>query len=114
MTEGMQVIIYPITDIAQAKKLYSTLLGVDPSMDEAYYVGFRVGGLDVGLDPHGHRQGMTGPVAYWEVDDIEQSLTSLLTAGAEALQEVRDVGGGKLIVSVKDADGNIMGLMQSP
>jgi len=57
---------------------------------------------------------MTGPVAYWEVDDIEKSLTSLLTAGAEALQEVRDVGGGKLIVSVKDADGNIMGLMQSP
>ena len=57
---------------------------------------------------------MTGPVAYWEVDDIEKSLTSLLTAGAEALQEVRDVGEGKLIVSVKDADGNIMGLMQSP
>ena len=57
---------------------------------------------------------MTGPVAYWEVDDIEKSLTSLLTAGAEALQEVRDVGGGKLIASVKDADGNIMGLMQSP
>ena len=114
MTEGMQAIIYPVKDIAQAKKLYSTLLGVDPSMDEAYYVGFRVGGLDVGLDPHGHRQGMTGPVAYWEVDDIEKSLTSLLAAGAEALQEVRDVGGGKLIALVKDADGNIMGLMQSP
>ncbi len=114
MTEGMQAIIYPVKDIAQAKKLYSTLLGVDPSMDEAYYVGFRVGGLDVGLDSHGHRQGMTGPVAYWEVDDIEKSLTSLLAAGAEALQEVRDVGGGKLIASVKDADGNIMGLMQSP
>ena len=63
---------------------------------------------------HGHRQGMTGPVAYWEVDDIEKSLTSLLTAGAEALQEVRDVGGGKLIASVKDADRNILGLMQSP
>ena len=114
MTEGMQAIIYPVKDIAQAKKLYSTLLGVDPSMDEAYYVGFRVGGLDVGLDPHGHRQGMTGPVAYWEVDDIEKSLKSLLTAGAEAQQEVKDVGGGKLIVSVKDADGNIIGLMQSP
>ena len=114
MTEGMQAIIYPVNDLAQAKKLYSTLLGVDPSMDEAYYAGFRIGSLDVGLDPHGHRQGMTGPVAYWEVDDIEKSLTSLLTAGAEALQEVRDVGGGKLIASVKDADGNILGLMQSP
>jgi predicted enzyme related to lactoylglutathione lyase len=114
MSEGMKAIIYPVKDLAQTKALYSTLLGVDPSMDEAYYVGFRVGSLDVGLDPHGHGQGMTGPVAYWEVDDIEKSLTSLLTAGAEALQGVRDVGGGKLIASVKDADGNIMGLMQSP
>ena len=81
MSEGMKAIIYPVKDLAQAETLYSSLLGVDPSMDEAYYVGFRIGSLDVGLDPHGHRQGMTGPVAYWEVDDIEKSLTSLLTAG---------------------------------
>ncbi len=81
MSEGMKAIIYPVKDLAQAETLYSSLLGVDPSMDEAYYVGFRIGSLDVGLDPHGHSQGMTGPVAYWEVDDIEKSLTSLLTAG---------------------------------
>ena len=63
MSEGMKAIICPVKDPAQAKTLYRTLLGVDPSMDEAYYVGFRIGGLDVGLDPNGHRQGMTGPVA---------------------------------------------------
>ena len=75
-------------------------------MDEAYYVGFSVGGQDVGLDPNGHSQGMTGPVGYWQVDDIEETLTLLLDAGAKAQQAVKDVGGGKLIASVKDSDGN--------
>jgi predicted enzyme related to lactoylglutathione lyase len=82
-------------------------------MDEAYYVGFRVGDQDVGLDPHGHSQGMTEPVGYWHVDDITKSLEALLNAGAESRQEVKDVGGGKLIASVTDADGNVIGLIQS-
>lgn len=114
MTEGIGTIIYPVKDIAQAKKLYSAFLGKEPDMDEAYYVGFSVGGQDIGLDPNGHSQGMTGPVGYRHVDDIRKSLELLLTAGAEAHQEVKDVGGGKLIASVKDADGNIIGLIQSP
>lgn len=83
-------------------------------MDEAYYVAFSVGGQDGGLDPHGHSQGMTGPVGYWHVDDIKKSMKLLLSAGAQAKQEVKDVGGGKLIASVKDADGNVIGLIQSP
>ena len=74
MTEGIRTIIYPVKDIAQAKTLYSKLLGVKPYMDEAYYVAFSVGGQDVGLDPHGHSQGMTGPVGYWHVDDIKNSM----------------------------------------
>jgi predicted enzyme related to lactoylglutathione lyase len=114
MTEGIKAIIYPVKDLAKAKTLYSKLLGVEPNMDEPYYVGFNVGGQDVGLDPNGHGQGMTGPVGYWHVDDIERSMKALLEAGAEAQQEVKDVGGGKLIASVKDADGNVIGLLQSP
>jgi predicted enzyme related to lactoylglutathione lyase len=82
-------------------------------MDEAYYVAFSVGGQDVGLDPHGHSQGMTGPVGYWHVDDIKNSMKLLVNAGAQAQQEVKEVGGGKLIASVKDADGNVIGLIQS-
>ena len=109
----MIAFIYPVKDLAKAKTLYSELLGVEPYMDEAYYVGFNVEGQDVGLDPNGHRQGMTGPVGYWHVDDIKRSVKALLDAGAEAQQEVKDVGGGKLIVSVKDADGNVIGLIQS-
>ena len=112
MTEGVKTIIYPVTDLAEARTLCGKLLGVEPYMDEPYYVGFDVGGQDAGLDPHGHGKGMTGPVAYWRVDVIEQSLQALLEAGAEAQQGVKDVGGGKLIASVKDADGNIIGLLQ--
>jgi predicted enzyme related to lactoylglutathione lyase len=114
MIQGIRVVIYPVKDLAQAKTLYSTLLGVEPYTDEAYYVGFRVGDQELGLDPHGHNKGMTGPVGYWHVNDIQKSLQLLLDAGAQAQQEVQDVGGGKLIASVKDADGNITGLMQSP
>jgi predicted enzyme related to lactoylglutathione lyase len=114
MTGGIRTIIYPVKDIAQAKTLYSKLLGVKLYMDEAYYVAFRIGGKDVGLDPLGHSQGMTGPVGYWHVDDIKKSMKLLLNAGAQAQEEVKDVGGGKLIASVKDADGNVIGLIQSP
>jgi predicted enzyme related to lactoylglutathione lyase len=82
-------------------------------MDEPYYVQFTVGDQEVGPDPNGHAKGMTGPVGYWHVDDIERSLEQLLEAGAEAEQPVTDVGGGKLIATAKDADGNVVGLVQS-
>lgn len=114
MTTGMRTIIYPVQDLAHAKQLFGTLLGVAPYMDEPYYVGFSVDGQDVGLDPNGHGQGMTGPVGYWHVDDIQASLARLLDAGGASHQAVRDVGGGKLVASVKDAAGNVIGLIQSP
>jgi predicted enzyme related to lactoylglutathione lyase len=75
---------------------------------------FREGDLEIGLDPHGHSRGMTGPIGYWEVDDIRASLQQLLDVGAQADQDVKDVGGSRLIALVKDADGNTLGLMQSP
>jgi len=83
-------------------------------MDEAYYVGFKIGDQDIGLDPNGHKQGMTGPVGYYHVDDIQKNLQILLDAGAQIQQEVKDVGGGKLIATVKDASDNIIGLIQLP
>jgi predicted enzyme related to lactoylglutathione lyase len=114
MTSGMNTIIYPVKDLAGAKTLYSRLLGVEPYVDAAYYVGFKVGDQEVGLDPNGHKQGLAGPIGYWEVSDIKESVQQLLESGAEVQQPVRDVGGGKLIASVKDADGNITGLAQTP
>jgi predicted enzyme related to lactoylglutathione lyase len=114
MNQGIRTFIYPVKDIAQAKALYSRLLGVEPYMDEPYYVGFRVGDQDIGLDPNGHKQGMTGPLGYHHVDDIRKDLQNLLDAGAQIQQEVKDVGGGKLIATVRDTSDNIIGLIQLP
>lgn len=114
MAAGIKTFVFPVKDLARAKALYGGLLDVEPYADEAYYVGFRVGDQEIGLDPNGHKQGMTGPVGYLEVDDIHKSLARLLEAGAETKQAVKDVGGGKLIATVKDADGNVIGLVQSP
>jgi predicted enzyme related to lactoylglutathione lyase len=109
MNKGIRTVVYPVTDLARARATFSKLLGVEPYADSAYYVGFKVGDLDIGLDPNSHKAGMT---AYYQVDNIQQSLQDLLDSGAQILQEVNNVGGGRLIASVKDADGNIIGLLQ--
>jgi predicted enzyme related to lactoylglutathione lyase len=112
MLQGIRTFIYPVKDIAQAKTLYSVLLGADPYVDQPYYVGFKVGDQELGLDPNGHKNGLTGPVGYLQVSDIKESLQQLLEAGAQVQQAITDVGGGRLIATVKDADSNITGLMQ--
>src|SRR5258708_38714990 len=111
MNQGIKTIIYPVKDIAQTKALFSKLLGAEPYAESAYYVGFKVGDQEIGLDPNGHKNGMT---AYYHVDDIKKTLQELIDSGATIVQEVKDVGGGKLIVTVKDANGNIIGLLQMP
>jgi predicted enzyme related to lactoylglutathione lyase len=110
----MDPYIYPVHDLDAAKALFTTLLGVEPYQDEAYYVGFRVGEQEFGLNPHGHAQGMTGPVGYFIVDDIRSSVDSLVGLGATVTQDATDVGGGKLIAVLADADGNPIGLTQNP
>ena len=112
MTKGLRTIIYPVKDLARAKALYTAFLGVSPTVDQPWYVGFDVDGQEVGLDPNGHAAGMTGPVGYRHVDDIKSSLDALLATGAAQLQDAKDVGGGKLIASVKDGNGNVIGLIQ--
>ncbi len=114
MTDGLKTVIYPVKDLAKAKALFGALLEVEPYADEPYYVGFKDAGQDVGLDPNGHAKGMTGPVPYWHVSDIRGRLAALVDAGAELMQDVQDVGGGRLIAFVKDADGNLVGLLQDP
>jgi len=114
MSQTVNLIVFPVRDLAQAKKVFTNVTGVEPYADAPYYVGFRVGGQEIGLDPNGHKQRLTGPLPYWEVKDIKKSLQSLQEAGAQVAQGVKDVGGGKLIATVKDADNNIIGLVQSP
>ena len=114
MNHGLTTVIYPVKDLEQAKALYGKLLGKAPYADSPYYVGWKLGKMDIGLDPNGHQAGLTGPVSYYEVDDIQANLQTLLDGGGQLLQAVKDVGGGKLIASVTDADGNIIGIMQNP
>jgi predicted enzyme related to lactoylglutathione lyase len=112
MLAALKTVIYPVTDLARAKGLFRALLGTAPIMDEPYYVQFNADGHEIGLDPQGHHKGMTGPVGYWHVPDIYASLARLIAAGATELQAVNDVGGGRLIAAVTDADGNVIGLLQ--
>ena len=114
MNQGFTTILYPVRDISQAKKLYNQLLGVQPIMDEPYYVGYKIGNQDIGLVLNGFEQGMTGATTYYNVSDIKQSLKSLREAGAQVVQEARDVGGGKLVAAARDLDGNMLGLIQMP
>ena len=109
MNQGITTVVYPVKDIGKAKFLFRKLLGVEPYADTPYYVGFKMGNQDIGLDPNGHKEGMT---PYYHVDDIKKNLQSLEDAGAKIIQEIKDVGGGRLIASVKDENGNIIGLIQ--
>jgi len=111
---GIKLIVYPVNDLDQAKTLYSAMLGVEPYAESPYYVGFRIGDQEIGLDPNGHNAGLSGPLNYWAVDDIAASLRTFLDAGAQERQAVTDVGGGKRIASVTDADGNVIALVESP
>ncbi len=111
MASGISTILYPVSDLAQAKALFTQFLGVEPATDSPYYVGFEVDGQQIGLVPNQNSSDTSGPVGYRLVDDIEASLQVLLDAGAQLQQAVKDVGGGRLVATVKDRDGNELGLM---
>jgi len=111
-TEGIKTVLHPVSDLAVATPVYTALLGVAPAHEAAYYVGYEAEGQHIGLVPNGGPQGMTSPVAYWHVPDIEAKLAELTAAGATLRDPVRDVGGGRLVASVADPDGNVLGVLQ--
>jgi predicted enzyme related to lactoylglutathione lyase len=112
MSAGIKTIVYPVTDLERAKAMYGLLTGVDPIAETAYYVGYDVDGQDIGLDPNGYAKGIVGAMCYWHVADIAASVQALADAGGKVIQEITDVGGGKLIATVEDLDGNAIGLLQ--
>ena len=111
-TEGIKTVLHPVSDLVAAKAVYTALLGVEPQQDAPYYVGYDAGGQHIGLVPGGAGQGMASPVAYWHVADIEAKLNEVKAAGATLKDPVRDVGGGRLVATVTDPDGNVLGLLQ--
>ena len=111
-TEGIKTVLHPVSDLATAKAVYTALVGIPPQTDSSYYVGFDAAGHHIGLVPGGGPQGMTSPVCYWHVPDIEAKLAEVTAAGAIVKEPVRDVGGGRLAATVTDPDGNVLGLLQ--
>jgi predicted enzyme related to lactoylglutathione lyase len=111
-TQGIKTVLNPVSDLAKAKAVYAALLGVEPSADSAYYVGFEAEGQQIGLVPPSGQQGITTPVTYWHVADIEAKLAEVTAAGATVKNPPRDVGGGRLVATFTDTDGNILGLIQ--
>jgi predicted enzyme related to lactoylglutathione lyase len=113
-TMGIKTVLHPVSDLAAAKAVYTALLGIEPQADAPYYVGYDVEGQHIGLVPGGNSQGMTSPVAYWEVPDIEAKLAEVTAAGGTVKEAAHDVGGGRLVASFTDPDGNVLGLLQDP
>jgi len=108
MAQNIKLIVYPVKDIEKAKAFYGKFLDVEPYVEGPYYVGYRVGDQEVGLDPNSK----IGPIAYTDVKDIKSSLQTMVKVGAEVVQDVKEAGGGLLIAQVKDIDGNVVGLRQ--
>jgi predicted enzyme related to lactoylglutathione lyase len=108
MTQNIKLIVYPVKNVEKAKAFFGKFLNVEPYVESPYYVGYRVGDLEVGLDPNSK----VGPIAYTDVKDIKSSLQALVKVGAEVVQDVNEVGNGLLIAQVKDVEGNVVGLRQ--
>jgi predicted enzyme related to lactoylglutathione lyase len=113
-TQGIKTVLHPVSDLAAAKAVYTALLGMPPSSDAPYYVGYEAQGQQIGLVPNAAAQGMTSPVAYWHVSDIEAKLAEVTAAGAKVKEQPRDVANGRLVATFTDPDGNVLGLIQDP
>jgi predicted enzyme related to lactoylglutathione lyase len=113
---GLRTVIYKVSDLASAKEWYRKATGVDPYFDEPFYVGFNVGGFELGLDPDvsSQKPGAGGSVAYWGVTNADAGLAHLLAAGAKPHAAVQDVGGGIRVASVLDPFGNRIGIIENP
>ncbi len=111
-TQGIKTVLHPVSDLAAAKAVYAALLGVEPQTDTPYYVGFEAAGQQIGLVQSGGPQSPRTPVAYWHVSDIEAKLAEVTAAGAAVKDAPNDVGGGHLVATFTDPDGNVLGLIQ--
>ncbi len=112
---GLRTVIYHVEDIQKAKDWYSKALEINPYFDEIFYVGFNIGGFELGLDPD-MSDVLIGnnSVAYWGVNDIKYSLKHLVDAGAKINSEIQDVGNEILVATVTDPFGNIIGIIENP
>jgi predicted enzyme related to lactoylglutathione lyase len=113
---GLRTVIYKTPDLARAKRWYREVFEITPYFDEPFYVGFNVGGFELGLDPDVKAQGPGpgGTVAYWGVPDLRAALERVTKTGAVVVAPLQDVGGGILVAIVEDPFANLFGLIENP
>ena len=112
MIRGLRTVIYQVTELAKAKAWYSQVLEREPYFNETFYVGFSVGGFELGLHPG--TPGPGGTVAYWGVPDAADALRRLESLGATVREPLLDVGGGIKVAAVADPFGNTFGVIENP
>lgn len=112
---GLRTAIYHVDDIEKGKNWYSEVLGVKPYFDEAFYVGFNVGGYELGLQPSEGQSGekADGAVAYWGVANAADAFARIVELGATIHESVQDVVGGIKVATVKDPFGNVFGIIEN-
>ena len=111
---GLRTVIYPATDLAASKAWFTHLLGHPPYFDEPFYVGYEVGGYELGLLPAGGGTSETGPITFWGVTDADRALATLLDAGARLHGPVTEVGEGIRTATVLEPGGSIIGIIENP
>src|SRR5437763_3239657 len=113
MILGLRTVGYHVSDLAAAKAWYTSVVGRAPYFDEPFYVGFAVGGFELGLIPDG-TPSSDGPLTYWGTADIAAEVKRLVQLGAVVHEAVKDVGGGIKVASVRDPFGNLLGVIENP
>ncbi len=111
---GLRTVIYMVSDLEAAKKWYINAFGVKPYFDEPFYVGFNIGGFELGLHPEQNPQKADNAVAYWGVENIQKEYDSLISLGATQHEKPNNVGGDIMTASVIDPWGNCLGLIYNP
>jgi predicted enzyme related to lactoylglutathione lyase len=113
MIHGLRTTVYPVTDLAKAKTWYANVFGQAPYFDQPFYVGFEIGGFELGLVPDG-TPGIHGSKVYWGVDDIAAETARIVGLGATLSGEIQDVGEGIRVAELLDPFGNVLGLILNP
>ncbi len=114
MLLGLRTIIYPAADLAAATAWFTQVTGKPPYFNQPFYVGFQVGGYELGLLPPGDEDAQSGAVTYWGTDDIAAEYARMLALGAKPQSEPKDVGDGIKVATVFDPAGNVIGLIENP
>ena len=113
MIRGLRTVIYHVDDLAKAKDWYTKLAGHGPYFDQPFYVGYEVGGFELGLVPDG-KPGPGGTVAYWAVSNATEALAKLQSMGAAVREPLQDVGEGIKVAAIADPFGNTLGIIENP